>query len=133
MFARMRSVRVAEGRRTCQAWLALHGAHRTPGVAELAGEAVLSLIMNGAPGLARAREGFLGPAGRKDLVCNISGLATADMGSTTRATKVACISVTASSIEMPMPSLRISRPKSLAAHMAPYSFAPESVTSKGIT
>src|SRR5664280_1127965 len=36
-------------------------------------------------GLAHACEGFLGQAGRKDLVCNINGLATADMGSTTRA------------------------------------------------
>src|ERR1035438_10359982 len=60
-----------------------------------------------------------------------NGLGTADMGSTTRATKVACISVTASSMEMPIPSLRISTPKILAAHIAPYSLAPLSVTSKG--
>lgn len=53
------------------------------------------------------------------LVAN--GLATADMGSTTRATKVACISVTASSIDTPDPSFRISTPKILAAHIAPYS------------
>src|ERR1035441_8694383 len=69
--------------------------------------------------------------GRESLVWN--GLATADMGSTTRATKVACISLTASSIEIPKPSLRISRPKILAAHMAPYSLAPLSVTSNGST
>ena len=50
-----------------------------------------------------------------------NGLATADMGSTTRATKVACISVTASSIDTPDPSFRISTPNILAAHIAPYS------------
>ena len=67
--------------------------------------------------------------GRKTLVWN--GLGTADMGSTVRATKVALISVTASSTEMPDPSLRISTPKILAAHMAPYSLAPVRVMSKG--
>ena len=41
--------------------------------------------------------------------------------------------LTASSMEMPNPSFRISRPKILAAHIAPYSLAPESVTSKGST
>jgi len=48
------------------------------------------------------------------------GLATADMGSTARATKVADPSVTASSIEMPVPSLSSSTPKMRAAHIAPY-------------
>ena len=84
------------------------------------------------PSHARARR-FLLPAGRGDLVLVENGLATADMGSTTRATKVACISLTASSIEMPQPSLRISMPKMRAAHMAPISFAPESVMSNGST
>jgi hypothetical protein len=45
--------------------------------------------------------------------------------------RVACISLTASSIEEPQPSLRISTPKILAAAMAPYSLAPAMVTSKG--
>ncbi len=81
---------------------------------------------------AHARE-LLCQAGRTDLVLVENGLATADMGSTTRATNVACISLTASSMEMPQPSLRISTPKILAAHMAPYSLAPESVMSKGNT
>lgn len=48
-----------------------------------------------------------------------NGLASADMGSTVRATKVACISLTASSGEMLQPSLRISAPKILAAMIAP--------------
>ena len=56
---------------------------------------------------------------------------TADMGSIARATNVACISVTASSIETPEPSLRISTPKILAAHIAPYSLAPARVMSNG--
>ena len=42
---------------------------------------------------------------------------------TVRATKVAWVSVTVSSIEMPVPSLRISTPKILAPAMAPYPFA----------
>jgi hypothetical protein len=41
------------------------------------------------------------------------------------------ISLTASSIEEPQPSLRISTPKILAAAIAPYSLAPAMVTSKG--
>src|SRR5665213_986067 len=66
---------------------------------------------------------------RKSLVWNRLG--EADMGSTARATNVADISVTASSMEMPDPSLSSSTPKILAAHIAPYSFAPVSVMSKG--
>ena len=53
------------------------------------------------------------------------------MGSTERATKLALISVTASSTEMPEASLSSSTPKILAAHIAPYSLAPVSVMSKG--
>jgi hypothetical protein len=54
-------------------------------------------------------------------------------GTSGRATKVACISVTASSIDTPEPSFRISTPKILAAAIAPYSLAPARVTLKGRT
>ncbi len=48
-----------------------------------------------------------------------------------RKANVACISLTASSIEMPDPSLRISTPKILDAAWAPYSLEPARVMSKG--
>ena len=48
-----------------------------------------------------------------------------------RATKLAWVSVTVSSIETPVPSFRISTPKILAPAMAPYSLAAASVMSKG--
>ena len=48
-----------------------------------------------------------------------------------RATKVACISLTESSILMPQPSLRISTPNSLAEAAEPYSLAMATVISKG--
>src|SRR6267142_2545676 len=48
-----------------------------------------------------------------------------------RKVKVACISLTASSIEMPDPSLRISTPKILDAAWAPYPLEPARVMSKG--
>jgi len=44
---------------------------------------------------------------------------------------VDCISVTASSIETPEPSFRISTPKIFIVVAAPYSLVPASVTSKG--
>jgi len=47
------------------------------------------------------------------------------------ATKVACCSMTVSSMEVPKPSLRISTPNSLALAPAPYSLAQAMVMSKG--
>jgi len=47
------------------------------------------------------------------------------------ATKVACCSMTVSSMEVPKPSLRISTPNSLAEAAAPYSLAAAMVISKG--
>ena len=47
-----------------------------------------------------------------------------------QATKVACISLTESSIDMPQPSFRISTPNSLALAAAPYSLAAATVISK---
>ena len=47
-----------------------------------------------------------------------------------RKANVACTSLTASSIEMPDPSLRISTPKILDAAWAPYSLEPARVMSK---
>ena len=48
-----------------------------------------------------------------------------------QATKVACISLTESSILMPQPSFRISTPNSLPLAAAPYSLAMATVISKG--
>src|SRR3974390_520843 len=62
-----------------------------------------------------------------------NGLGTACIGSMARATNVACDSVTASSMDTPEPSLRISTPRILAAHRAPYSLAPDRVTLNGST
>ncbi len=73
------------------------------------------------------------PGYAPELVLTGYGLATAVIGSTARATNVACISVTASSIETPEPSFRISTPKIFAQAIAPYSFAPARVTSNGST
>jgi hypothetical protein len=47
------------------------------------------------------------------------------------AMKVACCSMTVSSMEVPKPSLRISTPNSLAEAAAPYSLAQAMVMSKG--
>jgi len=48
-----------------------------------------------------------------------------------RATKVACISWTASSIDTPEPSFRISTPKIFIVVAAPCSLVPQRVMSKG--
>jgi hypothetical protein len=48
-----------------------------------------------------------------------------------RATKVACISSTESSTEVPKPSFRISTPNNFAEAAAPYSLAAAMVMSKG--
>ena len=59
------------------------------------------------------------------------GEVTACQGWTKRATKLACISVTASSIDTPEPSLRISTPVIFMAQAAPCSLVPARVMSKG--
>lgn len=60
-----------------------------------------------------------------------TALPTACSGAIDWATKVACCSMTVSSMEVPKPSLRISTPNSLAEAAAPYSLAPAMVMSKG--